>query len=36
MFETKQRLDLSVFRVKNTFGGSLSLEQLDVVFGMFS
>lgn len=25
--------DLSVFRVKNTVGGSLSLEQLDVVFG---
>ncbi|KAF2024035.1 hypothetical protein EK21DRAFT_12821, partial [Setomelanomma holmii] len=25
--------DLSVFRVKNTFGGSLNLEQIDVVFG---
>ena len=25
--------DLSVFRVMNTFGGSLSLKQLDVVFG---
>ena len=25
--------DLSVFRVVNTFGGSLSLKQLDVVFG---
>ncbi|KAH6642853.1 hypothetical protein C7974DRAFT_351810 [Boeremia exigua] len=25
--------DLSVFRVKNTIGGSLNLEQLDVVFG---
>lgn len=25
--------DLSVFRVKDTIGGSLSLEQLDVVFG---
>ncbi|KAJ4375512.1 hypothetical protein N0V86_007044 [Didymella sp. IMI 355093] len=25
--------DLSVFRIKNTIGGSLSLEQLDVVFG---
>jgi molecular chaperone DnaK (HSP70) len=25
--------DLSVFRVKNTIGGSLNLEQIDVVFG---
>lgn len=30
---TNVRKDLSVFRVKNTLGGSLNLEQVDVVFG---
>ncbi|KAI8933611.1 hypothetical protein NX059_009339 [Plenodomus lindquistii] len=31
--ENEILFDLSIFRVKNTFGGSLNLEQIDVVFG---